>query len=116
MGFFFYVGDACKCTAMKLREELTRALLEAKDDKVDNNEQGIESFNQLVQEMTLKQQDVKAFAFKTKAMVNSHSLSLRFIFIFSFIAISQRLVLFLFPSSLLVCTGRDDGDATIPIV
>lgn len=54
----------------KLREELTRALLEAKDGNIDDNEGGgIESFNQLVQEMTLKQQDVKAFAFRTKAMV-----------------------------------------------
>ncbi|CAN6571213.1 unnamed protein product [Malus baccata var. baccata] len=53
-----------------LREELARALLEAKDGNLKNNEQGIESFNQLVQEMTLKQQDVKAFAFKTKAMLS----------------------------------------------
>ncbi|KAM1131471.1 hypothetical protein TB1_045267 [Malus domestica] len=53
-----------------LREELTRALLEAKDGNVNNNEQGIESFNQLVQEMTLKQQDIKAFAFQTKAMLS----------------------------------------------
>ncbi|CAN6707717.1 unnamed protein product [Malus baccata var. baccata] len=53
-----------------LREELARALLEAKDGNLNNNEQGIESFNQLVQEMTLKQQDVKAFAFKTKAMLS----------------------------------------------
>lgn len=49
---------------------MTRALLEAKDGNIDDNEGGgIESFNQLVQEMTLKQQDVKAFAFRTKAMV-----------------------------------------------
>lgn len=59
----------CLMLIMKLREELERALLEAKDGNLDNNEQGIESFNQLVQEMRLKQQDVKTFAFKTKAMV-----------------------------------------------
>lgn len=87
------MGDVC--TGEKLREELTRALLEAKDD--DNNEGGgIESFNQLVQEMTLKQQDVKAFAFRTKAMVltllilTSHLLCIRFIFPF------KRFVLFRF--------------------
>ena len=33
------------------------------------NEEGIGSFNELVKEMTSKRQNVKAFAFKTKAMV-----------------------------------------------
>ncbi|PQQ13729.1 putative galacturonosyltransferase 15 [Prunus yedoensis var. nudiflora] len=66
IGWRFFSGS----DESMLREELTRALLEAKDGKVDNNEEEIESFNQLVQEMTLKQQDVKAFAFKTKAMLS----------------------------------------------
>lgn len=51
----------------KLRDELTRALMEANDGSVNDNE-GIASFNELVKEMVLKQ-DLKAFAFKTKAMV-----------------------------------------------
>ena len=33
------------------------------------NEEGIGSFNELVKEMTSKTQNVKAFDFKTKAMV-----------------------------------------------
>ncbi|KAL3333134.1 hypothetical protein AABB24_033284 [Solanum stoloniferum] len=56
-----------------LREELMRALLEATND--GNN--GIErsstslpsSFNDLVKDMTSNGQDIKAFAFKTKAMI-----------------------------------------------
>lgn len=51
----------------KLRDELTRALMEANDGSVNDNE-GVASFNELVKEMVLKQ-DLKAFAFKTKAMV-----------------------------------------------
>lgn len=51
----------------KLRDELTRALMEANDGNVNDNE-GAGSFNELVKEMVLKQ-DLKAFAFKTKAMV-----------------------------------------------
>ncbi|KAM5579996.1 putative galacturonosyltransferase 15 [Rosa sericea] len=67
IGWRFFSGS----DASVLREELTRALLEAKDGNMDDNEGGgIESFNQLVQEMTLKQQDVKAFAFRTKAMLS----------------------------------------------
>lgn len=50
----------------KLRDELTRALMEANDGDVN---EGAGSFNELVKEMTSKQ-DLKAFAFKTKAMVN----------------------------------------------
>ncbi|KAK9191022.1 hypothetical protein WN943_019633 [Citrus x changshan-huyou] len=56
---------------MKLREELTRALIEAKDGS-GNGGGGIQgtldSFNELVKEVTSKRQDIKAFAFKTKAM------------------------------------------------
>lgn len=55
----------------KLTDELTRALLEAKDDgKVV--EEGAESFNELVNELTSKGKDLKAFAFKTKATVNKN--------------------------------------------
>ena len=55
----------------KLRDELTRALLEAKEGNTNSvhNEEGIESFDELVREMTSKHQDIKTFAFKTKAMV-----------------------------------------------
>lgn len=49
----------------ELRNELTRALIEASDGNVND---GAGSFNELVKEMTAKQ-DLKAFAFKTKAMV-----------------------------------------------
>ncbi|XP_065629288.1 probable galacturonosyltransferase 15 isoform X2 [Quercus suber] len=52
-----------------LREELSRALVEANKEGNNINEEGIGSFNELVKEMTSKRQDVKAFAFKTKAMV-----------------------------------------------
>lgn len=87
------MGDVC--TGKKLREELTRALLEAKDD--DNNEEGgIESFNQLVQEMTLKQQDVKAFAFRTKAMVLTLLILTGHLLCISFIFSLKRFVLFCF--------------------
>ncbi|XVF14521.1 hypothetical protein REPUB_Repub09cG0068000 [Reevesia pubescens] len=58
-------------TSQKLREELARALMEVKDD--NSVESGIEvsldSFNELVKEMSSKQQDIKAFASKTKAML-----------------------------------------------
>ncbi|OAY57292.1 probable galacturonosyltransferase 15 [Manihot esculenta] len=59
-------------SSLKLREELTRALLEAKDgDMYDNGmEDSTESFNDLVKEMTSKRPDVKAFAFRTKAMLS----------------------------------------------
>ncbi|KAI9114630.1 hypothetical protein K1719_014328 [Acacia pycnantha] len=63
---FFSGGDA----SLKLRDELTRVLLEAKDDNV--NEGGVESFNDLVNEMVSKgqEQDLRAFAFKTKAVLS----------------------------------------------
>ncbi|KAJ8567949.1 hypothetical protein K7X08_020671 [Anisodus acutangulus] len=58
-----------------LREELMRALLEATSDG-DNGVGGIESstslpssFNDLVKDMSSNGQDIKAFAFKTKAMI-----------------------------------------------
>lgn len=65
MGWRFFSGSDA---SLKLRDELTRALLEAKDDNV--NKEGAESFNELVNEMVSKGQDLKAFAFKTKAMLS----------------------------------------------
>ncbi|XP_044502257.1 probable galacturonosyltransferase 15 [Mangifera indica] len=57
-------------TSLGLREELTRALLEANDGTSnDGVHVPLESFNELVKEMTSKQQDIKAFASKTKAML-----------------------------------------------
>ncbi|KAF4373203.1 hypothetical protein G4B88_007216 [Cannabis sativa] len=53
----------------KLRDELTRALVEAKEVEL-HNEDGLESFDELVKEMTSKRQDIKTFAFKTKAMLS----------------------------------------------
>ncbi|RDY01743.1 putative galacturonosyltransferase 15, partial [Mucuna pruriens] len=62
-GWRFFGGvDA----SLELRDELTRALLEANDGNVN---EGAGSFNELVKEMTSKQ-DLKAFAFKTKAMLS----------------------------------------------
>lgn len=49
----------------ELRDELTRALVEANDGNVN---EGAGSFNELVKEMT-SNQDLKAFAFKTKSVV-----------------------------------------------
>lgn len=74
-----YCGDAF--TIKKLREELSRSLVEAKEG--DINEEGIEieSFDKLVKDMTSKREDIKAFAFKTKAMVSTrnHSWLLYFV-------------------------------------
>ncbi|KAK7387035.1 hypothetical protein VNO78_27507 [Psophocarpus tetragonolobus] len=53
-------------TSLELRDELTRALIEANDGNVN---EGAGSFNELVKEMT-SNQDLKAFAFKTKAMLS----------------------------------------------
>ncbi|XP_065851886.1 probable galacturonosyltransferase 15 [Euphorbia lathyris] len=58
-------------TSMKLSEELTRALVEAKeggthDDGMDDT---VESFNELVNRVTSERQDIKTFAFRTKAML-----------------------------------------------
>ncbi|WJX31818.1 hypothetical protein P8452_20209 [Trifolium repens] len=64
-GWRFFSGAD---TSLKLRDELTRALMEANDGNVNDNE-GAGSFNELVKEMVLKQ-DLKAFAFKTKAMLS----------------------------------------------
>ncbi|KAK9011499.1 hypothetical protein V6N11_044347 [Hibiscus sabdariffa] len=57
--------------SQKLREELTRALMEVKDGNIveGDTEGSLETFNELVKEITSKQQDIKAFAFKTKAML-----------------------------------------------
>jgi len=49
----------------ELRDELTRALIEANEGNVN---EGAGSFNELVKEMT-SNQDLKAFAFKTKSVV-----------------------------------------------
>lgn len=57
---------------MQLRKELERAL-----EEVNNNDEvgeriaevSSESFTDLVKDMVLNRQDIKAFAFKTKTMV-----------------------------------------------
>ncbi|XP_014518986.1 probable galacturonosyltransferase 15 [Vigna radiata var. radiata] len=53
-------------TSLELRDELTRALVEANDGNVN---EGAGSFNELVKEMT-SNQDLKAFAFKTKSVLS----------------------------------------------
>lgn len=61
----------------KLREELTRALLEATGSDDSGGIPTVEaasyeppvSFKDLVKDMTLNRHDIKAFAFNTKAMV-----------------------------------------------
>lgn len=78
---------------MQLREELMRALMEANnDDEVRNGLVGVspESFNDLVKDMTSKRQDIKAFAFKTKAMVTTihRYLFSNFVFFSCFWAVS----------------------------
>ncbi|KAK4275536.1 hypothetical protein QN277_018601 [Acacia crassicarpa] len=56
-------------TSLKLRDELTGALLEANDG--NESEEGAESFNELVKLMRAsKRQDLKAFAFKIKATLS----------------------------------------------
>ncbi|KAK7320412.1 hypothetical protein VNO77_29847 [Canavalia gladiata] len=60
---FFGGGDA----NLKLREELMRALEEANDGNANGG--GAESFNELAK-MLVSEQDLKAFAFKTKAMLS----------------------------------------------
>ncbi|KAL1555710.1 putative galacturonosyltransferase 15 isoform X4 [Salvia divinorum] len=59
--------------AALLREELVRALLEATDGggvgTVDGSNSEPVSFKDLVKDMSLNRQDLKAFAFKTKAMI-----------------------------------------------
>lgn len=64
----------CGVTIMQLRKELERAL-----EEVNNNDEvgeriaevSSESFTDLVKDMVLNRQDIKAFAFKTKAMVTT---------------------------------------------
>lgn len=80
-------------TIMQLREELIRALMEANnDDEMRNGIVGVspESFNDLVKDMTSKRQDIKAFAFKTKAMVTTihHYLFSNFVFFSCFWVVS----------------------------
>ncbi|XP_039053560.1 probable galacturonosyltransferase 15 isoform X2 [Hibiscus syriacus] len=57
--------------SQKPREELTRALMELKDGNIveGGTEDALVTFNELVKEMTFKQQDIKDFAFKTKTML-----------------------------------------------
>lgn len=61
----------------KIREELTRALVE--ETSQDGNGRGqkgsLESFDELVREMTLKRRDIKAFASVTKKMVTLSNFS-----------------------------------------
>lgn len=61
----------------KLREELTKALLEATTSTDDGDIDGLRSnsgpasFKDLVEDVTLHRQvDIKAFAFKTKTIVS----------------------------------------------
>ncbi|XP_020210267.1 probable galacturonosyltransferase 15 isoform X1 [Cajanus cajan] len=61
--FGFGGGDV---NLKKLRDELTRALIEAKDG--NGNEEGAMSFDELVNALASKQ-DLQAFAFTTKAML-----------------------------------------------
>ncbi|KAH8489343.1 hypothetical protein Peur_059113 [Populus x canadensis] len=68
--------------ASLLREELTRALMEAKEGHGTNDgdyrrEGSTESFNVLVNEMTSNQQDIKTFAFRTKAMLSMMELKVQ---------------------------------------
>ncbi|KAA8524111.1 hypothetical protein F0562_010458 [Nyssa sinensis] len=69
MGWRFFGGSE---PSLRLREELTRALVEAYIDE-DGAGIGIEgspvSFKELVKDVTSNKQDIKAFAFKTKAMI-----------------------------------------------
>ncbi|XP_048327804.1 probable galacturonosyltransferase 15 isoform X2 [Ziziphus jujuba] len=65
IGWRFFRGS----DSSLLRDELTRALAEATEGNV-NNEEVNDSFNELVKDMTSKRQDLKAFAFKTKAMLS----------------------------------------------
>ncbi|KAF8409161.1 hypothetical protein HHK36_005234 [Tetracentron sinense] len=68
IGWRFFGGSDA---SLKLRDELTRTLMEVKDGGVDAR--GIEgspaSFADLVMEMTSSRQDIRAFALKTKAML-----------------------------------------------
>ncbi|KAL5794651.1 hypothetical protein ACOSP7_003245 [Xanthoceras sorbifolium] len=61
-------------TSLQLKEELARALTEAKDGAIfesggTETEVSFDSFNELVKETTSKRQDIKAFAFNTKALL-----------------------------------------------
>lgn len=73
----------------KLRDELTRALVEASQGEDGGRIETTSpaSFNQLVEDMTSNGHDIKAFAFKTKAMVlqtlYSHFLTSFFLLVFS---------------------------------
>ena len=65
------------CLFQKIREELTRALVE--ETSQDGNRRGekgsLESFDELVKEMTLKRRDIKTFASVTKKMVTLSNFS-----------------------------------------
>ncbi|KAK9284352.1 hypothetical protein L1049_023523 [Liquidambar formosana] len=68
MGWRFFGGSDTSL----LREELSRALVEASEageGDVSGIETSYESFNDLVKDMTTGRQDIRAFAFNTKAML-----------------------------------------------
>ncbi|KAG7561361.1 Glycosyl transferase family 8 [Arabidopsis thaliana x Arabidopsis arenosa] len=58
-------------TSLKIGEELTRALVEETDQDVNGRGKkgSLESFDDLVKEMTLKRRDIRAFASVTKKML-----------------------------------------------
>ncbi|XP_010504844.1 PREDICTED: probable galacturonosyltransferase 15 isoform X1 [Camelina sativa] len=58
-------------TSLKIGEELTRALVEETDQDVNGRvtKGSLDSFDDLVKEMTLKRRDIKAFASVTKKML-----------------------------------------------
>ncbi|KAG5386367.1 hypothetical protein IGI04_037837 [Brassica rapa subsp. trilocularis] len=58
-------------TSLKIREELTRALVEqtSQDGNGRGQKGSLESFDELVKEMTLKRRDIKTFASVTKKML-----------------------------------------------
>lgn len=96
------------CGGAQLREELTRALLEAKEKSTNNvqrMERSLDSFDELVKELTSQRQDIKAFAFTTKAMVQN-CYCIKFVFTSFSFAAHQILWLLTFVS-------RNQGDWVI---
>ncbi|KAL5582604.1 hypothetical protein UlMin_015046 [Ulmus minor] len=68
------VGDELTRALLEAKEgnkvNTEKALLEAKEGNKVNTEKVMESFDDLVREMTSKRQDIKTFAFNTKAMLS----------------------------------------------
>ena len=60
------------CLFQKISEELTRALVEetGQDGNGIGKKGSLESFDELVKEMTLKRRDIRAFASVTKKLVS----------------------------------------------